>query len=89
MTTKKQLDLTKTKNLHKGFKNLNPVYDQMRFKRAQDLANNWLEKIGKDLKEKVRQENRKNFIKFLEEGNKLSYTQIKNLGKTLKGDYTN
>jgi hypothetical protein len=40
------------------------------------------------MKEQVRQEKRKNFIEFIESGNKLSFKEIQNLGKTLKGDYT-
>lgn len=29
--------------MHRGFKDLRPVYDKKRFARAQDLANHWKE----------------------------------------------
>ena len=44
--TKRRRDLEQTKNLHKNFKNLNPHYDELRFQRARDLADHWLERIG-------------------------------------------
>ena len=59
--------MAKTKNLHKGFKDLKPHYDKLRYGRAIDLANHWMGQLGDDLKEKVRQEKRKNFIEFLEQ----------------------
>ena len=44
--TKRRRDLEQTKNLHANFKNLNPHYDELRFQRARDLADHWLERIG-------------------------------------------
>ena len=69
-------DLTKTKNLHSNFKNLNPTYDLNRFKRAQDLANHWLDRLGDKLKQKVRDEKRKNFVEYIQSGNKLTFSEI-------------
>ena len=71
-----------------NFKDLKPHYDELRYGRAVNLANHWLEQLGKNLKEQVRQEKRKNFIEFIQSGNRLSFKEIQNLGKTLKGDYT-
>ena len=81
-------DLTKTKNLHKNFQDLKPIYDQKKYLRAVDLADNWLDKIGDKLLSDVKKERRKNFVHWIQEGNKLSFAEIQNLGKTLKGDYT-
>ena len=88
MITSKQKDLTQTRNLHRNFKDLKPHYDELRYGRAKNLANHWLDQLGKNLKEQVRQEKRKNFIEFIQSGNRLSFKEIQNLGKTLKGDYT-
>ena len=39
--------------MHKGFKNLNPIYDQKRFGRAKDLANFWEKQLAEKLLVKV------------------------------------
>ena len=63
--SKKEKDLTNTLNLHKNFENLNPIYDKLRFGRAQDLAAHWVERISDKLKQDVKNEKRKNFLDFL------------------------
>ena len=49
MTTKRARDLEKTRNLHKNFNDLKPHYDKLRWGRAKDLADHWLDKIGNQL----------------------------------------
>ena len=37
----KQTEINKALGMHRGFKDLRPVYDQKKFGRAKDLANHW------------------------------------------------
>lgn len=62
--------------MHTNFKDLKPHYDKLRWGRAKDLADHWVDNIGKNLKERVRQEKRKNFIEFIQSGNRLSFSDI-------------
>jgi hypothetical protein len=62
--------------LHQNFENLNPIYDKLRFGRAQDLADHWLGQLGGRLVKQVKDEKRKNFIGWLKEGNKLTFKEI-------------
>ena len=58
-------DLTKTKNLHKNFQDLKPIYDHKKYLRAVDLADHWLDKIGDKLLSDVKKERRKNFVHWI------------------------
>jgi len=60
-------------NFSKGFVDLNPYYHKMRHIRAVKAANRWLEVIKSNLKDKVAEESRKNFNKWISEGNKLTF----------------
>jgi len=45
--------MAKELNLHENFKDLNPTYAKMRFKRAKDLANHWENNLGVKIKKRV------------------------------------
>jgi hypothetical protein len=39
--------------MHSNFKNLDPIYEKIRFEKAEGLANIWLRSIGATLKARV------------------------------------
>ena len=41
--TKRKIDLKKSYGLHKNFKSLNPHYDKIKYGKAKNLADAWLE----------------------------------------------
>jgi hypothetical protein len=59
----------------------------LKYGRSKDLANYWMKQMGDKLLLKTLEEARRNFQKFIEEGNKLTYEQIKMLNTIHKGDY--
>ena len=63
-------------NFHDGFRDLNPVYRKQRKMRAVELANNWLGKIKINLHGKMSDEALKNFNKWLNDGNKLTFEEL-------------
>lgn len=69
------------------FKDLKPHYDMLKYGRSKELANYWLKQIGDKLVIMTMEEARENFQKFIAEGNKLSYDQIRMLNTIHKGDY--
>ena len=73
--------------MHRGFKDLRPVYDQKKFKRAKDLANHWEFQLGEKIGFMVQKQARKNFIQHIEAGHKLTFKDIQCLNSILKKDY--
>lgn len=47
--SKRQLDLQRSFNLHKNFKNLTPIYDAIKYRKAKDLADVWIDKLSQKL----------------------------------------
>ena len=81
------MDLKKSLGLHKNFKNLTPIYDQMKYRRAKDMADAWLDKISVSLLKKVEVEAAKNFGLYVEAGHRLSYGDLRKLNTLKKGAY--
>ena len=74
-------------DIHENFLDLKPIYQQMKFKRAYDLAQHWLKIIGFKLLNMVKEQARKNFRERIESGSRLSYEEIQMLNTLHKGDY--
>ena len=69
----KALKRLNTKNFHENRLDLMDYYNNKKYARAEDLAKKWEDDVGKGLHDKVEEEARKNFGKWLAAGNKLSY----------------
>ena len=85
--TQRKLDLKKTLNLHKNFKNLKPHYDQIKYKKSKDLADAWMSKLSEALIKRVEDEAAKNFEKYVEAGHRLSYKDLRILNTRHKEVY--
>ena len=50
---------------HSNHLDLNPIYNQKKFERAQDLGKHWMKLIGEKIKKKVAEKHRENFNLFI------------------------
>ena len=66
-------------NFHRNFVDLNPVYHQQRHQRAIRVADRYLSVIKNRLLQMYKIEARKNFRKWVADGNKLSFEQLQEL----------
>ena len=87
LPTKREEDILKSISLHQNFKNLNPIYDKLRYERAQKLAERWKTELGQKLVAQVNQQMRDDFHKFIVAGNKLTFAEIQGLSAEFKNDY--
>jgi hypothetical protein len=74
-------------NMHPNFKNLNPIYDDLRYERTLKLANLWRSLLGEKLNARVEALIRKDFNQYISGGNKLDMVKIQALSHSLKTDY--
>ena len=75
------------KGLHDGHLDLNPHYNKKKFERAKDLANHWTKLLGDKLKKRVEEKQRENFNKFINDGGRLTYKELRELNSVMKKDY--
>lgn len=73
--------------MHENFMDLVPFYQRLRFARASDLAKHWLDIIGLKLVTMVKEQQRKNFIDYIQAGNRLSVKEISMLNTLHKREY--
>lgn len=63
-------------NFHEHFKDLNPTYHRKRYERSKKLANTWLGQIRLNLKSRLEEEARKNFVAYLKDGKRLTFQEL-------------
>ena len=76
-----------TKNLHRNFQDLKPIYDMIRYGKGKALAKRWEEQIGKVLLQRVAERKRIHFNEYLNDGGTVKYGELKLLNTILKKDY--
>ena len=74
-------------NFAKGFVDLNPKYEEARHQRAVNVAQRWKGMLGDKMKEKIKEEERKNFNIKIKSGYKLTLGDLKHLNDGMKSDY--
>ena len=75
------------KNLHRNFKDLKPVYDEIRFGKGKELAAQWEKEIGRVLLQRVNEQKRIHMQEYLENGGTIKYGELKKLNSVIKRDY--
>jgi len=74
-------------NFHEGYLDLKPYYDEKKYARAKDLGSLWQSRVANHVKDKASGVARENFKAYIEEGNKMSYRQLRKLNSVWKKDY--
>ena len=61
--------------------------DQRKYARAVNIAQLWEKEVGKTMADKANQQARGNFQDWIDQGNQLTYKQLRKLNSVWKADY--
>ena len=73
---KRQSIARTSKNMHKNFLNLDPVFEQKRKDIVNRIARHWQKKLGSQLMNQVEVKREEQFLEFLREGNTVSINEL-------------